>query len=82
MAVRKPNEGVDDSQWKKLTPLVKDDKLDDLMFAGKVCFHYSIYLYILKWNEQWGEKDSLVMIFSIIFAEQQIGIRFEVLAAM
>lgn len=82
MAVRKPNEGVDDSQWKKLTPLVKDDKLDDLMFAGKVCLHGSIYIDILMWKERWGEKDSLVMIFSIIFAEQQIGIRFEVLAAM
>lgn len=36
ISVRKPNEGVDESQWKKLTPLVKEDKLDDLMFSGKV----------------------------------------------
>ena len=35
--IRKPNEGADESQWKKLTPLVKDEKIDDLMFAGKVC---------------------------------------------
>lgn len=34
--IRKPNEGVDESQWKKLTPLVKEEALDDFMFTGKV----------------------------------------------
>ena len=36
ISVRKPNEGVDESQWKKLTPFVKEDKLDESMFSGKV----------------------------------------------
>jgi len=35
LAVRKPNEGVDEGQWKKLTPLVKEDAVDPL-FAGQL----------------------------------------------
>lgn len=32
---RKPNEGVDDSQWKDAVPLEKDED-EDFIFAGKV----------------------------------------------
>lgn len=35
VAVRAPNEGVDDKQWKKLTEYVKKDDIEEL-FAGKV----------------------------------------------